>query len=58
MQVNGGSSIPMKDLIAWDGVVHPIDDIFIPPKPAAGEEEYPWSGREMTVEDFIERLER
>ena len=54
----------MKDVIVWDGVIQPIDEILFPPNPGAAAEEFlpPRPGqeltsREMTVETLIERLE-
>lgn len=48
----------MKDWIAWDGVIHTVEEIFIPPpKTITGGEEYRRFDGEMTLEEFIERFE-
>lgn len=56
MRLNDDLIIRMGDVIAWDGVIHPIDTILIPPKHAAGEG-YLRSVRDITLEQIIGRLE-
>lgn len=56
IKINGFSSVTIENGIAKDGVIQVVDSVFIPPKKIAGVEQQ-WQGEELSVEDFVERLE-
>jgi uncharacterized surface protein with fasciclin (FAS1) repeats len=55
IRINGFSRVTVHDGVASDGVIQVVSDVLIPPKNAAGEQVF-WTGEEMDVEDFKERL--
>lgn len=57
IKVNGFNRVVVADGIARDGVIHAINNVLIPPKPGNGAmaAEY-WTGEDMSVEEFKERL--
>ena len=46
----------MEDGIVYDGVVHVVSNVLIPPKSVSGEM-VQYTGEELTVEDLKARLE-
>lgn len=59
MKVNAFARVAVQDVVALDGVIQVMDDVLVPPKKiGGGEEKGFWDGeREMSVEEFVERLE-
>lgn len=61
LRLNGFVRIVVPDGVAKDGVIHVPNNILIPPKTVPGmdgkEELSWWTGEEMSVEEFKERLE-
>ena len=45
----------IEDGICYDGVLHVISNVLIPPKPVGGVMQE-WNGEELEVEDLKERL--
>ncbi|MCJ1260419.1 hypothetical protein MMC22_000280 [Lobaria immixta] len=56
IKINGFSRVTIEDGIAKDGVIQVVGNVLIPPKHIADLEQQ-WQGEEMSVEDFMERLE-
>lgn len=56
IRINGFSRVTVHDGIANDGVIQVVSDVLIPPKNKASEDGF-WNGEEMSVEEFMERLE-
>ncbi|EMC94522.1 hypothetical protein BAUCODRAFT_35741 [Baudoinia panamericana UAMH 10762] len=60
MKVNAFARVVVQDGIAEDGVIQVVSDVLVPPKKlggAASEKVEYWSGEDMSVEEFKERLE-
>jgi len=58
VRINGFSRVTIHDGVASDGVIQVVSDVLIPPKkPSNGDDqEVFWTGEEMSVEEFQERL--
>lgn len=56
IKINGFSQVSIEDGIAKDGVIQVVGNVLIPPKQIAGVEQQ-WQGEDMSVEEFVERLE-
>ncbi|TVY55868.1 Aurofusarin biosynthesis cluster protein S [Lachnellula cervina] len=54
IKINGFSSVSVQDGIAKDGVIHVVSSVLIPPKTPGGAQ---YAGEEMSVEEFMERLD-
>jgi len=58
MRVNGFVMVVVPDGVAKDGVINVVNTVLIPPKTVPGTDEVSfWDGEEMTVEEFMERME-
>lgn len=57
IKINGFSRVTAQDGVAKDGVIQVVSDVLIPPKKLGGTQVEYWTGEEMSVEDFMERLE-
>lgn len=58
IKINGFSRVVFSDVVAYDGVLHSVDNVLIPPKKLASGELLQWDGKtELTEEDLVERLE-
>lgn len=57
IRINGFSRVTVHDGVASDGVIQIVSDVLIPPKNAASKNANFWTGEEMSVEEFKERLE-
>ncbi|KAJ9635412.1 hypothetical protein H2201_005762 [Coniosporium apollinis] len=57
IKVNGFSRVTVQDGVAKDGVIQVVSDVLIPPKKLGGAQVEYWTGEEMSVEEFMERLE-
>lgn len=62
IKVNAFSRVTVADGIAEDGVIQVVSDVLVPPKKlgppgSAAEAAAYWQGEDMSVEEFVERLE-
>ena len=57
IKINGFARVAYSDAVAYDGVLHGLGDVIIPPKKLANGQMEQWDGAELTEEDLIERLE-
>lgn len=58
IKINGFARVVYSDVVAYDGVLHAVGNVIIPPKKLANGELQQWDGEtELTQEDLIERLE-
>jgi len=58
MKVNGFVMVVVPDGVAKDGVINVVSSVLIPPKKLSGTDEVSfWEGEEMTLEEFMERME-
>jgi uncharacterized surface protein with fasciclin (FAS1) repeats len=57
IKINGFTKVVVADGVAKDGVIHAVNNVLIPPKagPPGMAAEF-WTGEDMSVEDFKERL--
>jgi len=55
IKINAFSRVTIHDGVASDGVIQVVSDVLIPPKTQGGEQVY-WTGEELSVEEFKERL--
>ncbi len=49
------TDVTIEDGICYDGVLHVVSNVLIPPK-SVGDEIQEWNGEELDVEDLKERL--
>jgi uncharacterized surface protein with fasciclin (FAS1) repeats len=56
IKINGFTRVVVSDGITKDGVIQVINNVLIPPRKSAGIELEYWSGEDMSVEDFKQRL--
>lgn len=57
IKINGFARVAYSDAVAYDGVLHGMSDVIIPPKKLANGKMEEYDGAELTEEDLIERLE-
>lgn len=57
IRVNAYSRVSVKNGVAKDGVIQVMDSVIVPPKTKGVDEPEYWTGEEMSVEEFKERLE-
>ncbi|KAF2005206.1 FAS1 domain-containing protein [Amniculicola lignicola CBS 123094] len=56
IKINGFSKVTIHDGVAKDGVIQVVSNVLVPPKNAASGEGV-WTGEELSVEEFMDRLE-
>lgn len=57
IKINGFANVVVEDGVAKDGVVHVVGDVLIPPKKLGMDNKPDVGTADMTLEEFIERLE-
>jgi uncharacterized surface protein with fasciclin (FAS1) repeats len=57
IKLNAFSRVTIHDGVASDGVIQVVSNVLIPPKTGGESEGAFWTGGEMSVEEFKERLE-
>lgn len=57
IKINGFARVSASDVVAYDGVIHVVGDVIIPPKKLANGKLQHWDGKtELSEEDLMERL--
>jgi uncharacterized surface protein with fasciclin (FAS1) repeats len=57
IKINGFVRVVVQDGLAKDGVIQVVSNVLIPPRKVPGAEAQFWNGEEMSVEEFVERLD-
>ena len=55
-RINGFAGLAASNVVAYDGVLHGVSNVLIPPKEVNGHLEA-WTGEELSEDDLKERLE-
>ena len=55
IKINGFTTVTVEDGIVYDGVLHVLGNVLIPPKTVVGELQH-YNGEDMTVDEFKARL--
>ena len=56
IQINAFTTVYIEDGIVYDGVIHVLSNVLIPPKSVDSVLQH-WNGEEMSVDEFKSRLD-